>query len=175
VHEATPYLHWFWIQPIQGVGMGLTMAPMTAAVMSSVPPARSGMASATTNAGREVGGTFGIALLGAILTARLKSVMGGLLAARGIPAPIRDRIEFAMSHGQQAAAGALPPGIDQSVLKTSFDHAFVDGMHLAMMVAAGALLFGSLVAYLFVKPHVGERKDAAAQGGGVAVPEAVTA
>jgi hypothetical protein len=49
--------------------MGLTMAPMTAAVMGSVPPVRSGMAGATTNASREVGGTFGIALLEAILTA----------------------------------------------------------------------------------------------------------
>ena len=176
VNEFTPYLHWFWIQPIQGVGMGLTMAPMTAAVMSSVPPARSGMASATTNASREVGGTFGIALLGAILTARLNSVMGGLLAAQGIPAAVRSRIEFAMSHGgANAASTALPSGIDRSALDAAFKHAFVDGMHVAMMVAAAALLFGSLVAFFLVKPQAGERHAVPGQGGEVAVPESVTA
>ena len=174
VHEGTPYLHWFWIQPIQGIGMGLTMAPMTAAVMSSVPPARSGMASATTNTSREVGGTFGIALLGAILTARFNSVMGGLLAAQGIPAVARSRIEFALSHGGAASAsGSLPRGIDRAALRSAFGHAFVDGMHLAMMVAAAALLAGAVVAFLFVEPRVGERHE---PGGQVPpVPEPVPA
>jgi EmrB/QacA subfamily drug resistance transporter len=172
VNAGTPYLHWFWIQPIQGVGMGLTMAPMTAAVMSSVPPARSGMASATTNASREVGGTFGIALLGAILTARFNSVMGGLLAAHGIPAAVRDRVEFALSHGQ-AGRGALPPGLNLAALHADFGRAFVDGMHLAMIVAAAALFAGSLVAYFFVTPHVGERHEAPAQA--EPAPEALSA
>jgi EmrB/QacA subfamily drug resistance transporter len=174
VNEFTPYLHWFWIQPIQGVGMGLTMAPMTAAVMGSVPPARSGMASATTNASREVGGTFGIALLGAILTARLNSVMTGALTALGIPSAVQSKIEFAMSHGGAGGAAKLPQGIDRAAISAAFKHAFVDGMHVAMVVAAAALLFGSLVAYLFVKPTPGHR-DTAVQDGGVAVPESVTA
>ena len=172
VNEGTPYLHWFWIQPIQGVGMGLTMAPMTAAVMSSVPPARSGMASATTNASREVGGYVRIALLGAILTARFNSVMGGLLAARGIPAAARDSIEFALGHGQ-AGRGTLPPGVSLTALKADFGRAFVDGMHLAMIVAAVALLAGSLVAYFFVTPHVGERHEVPAET--ERAPEALSA
>jgi EmrB/QacA subfamily drug resistance transporter len=174
VNESTPYLHWFWIQPIQGVGMGLTMAPMTAAVMSSVPPARSGMASATTNASREVGGTFGIALLGAILTARLTSVMTGALTALGIPSAVQSKIEFAMSHGGAGgAAKSLPPGIDPAALKAAFDHAFVDGMHVAMMVAAAALLGGALVAFSFIKPHAGERPETPSSG--APVPEAISA
>jgi hypothetical protein len=48
-------------------------------------------------------------------------------------------------------------------------------MHVAMLVAAGALLFGSAVAFFFVKPPTGYRDGAAAQESGVAVPEAVTA
>jgi EmrB/QacA subfamily drug resistance transporter len=175
VNEFTPYLHWFWIQPIQGVGMGLTMAPMTAAVMSSVPPARSGMASATTNASREVGGTFGIALLGAILTARLNSVMTGALTALGIPTAVQSKIEFAMSHGGAGGASkSLPQGIDAAAVSAAFKHAFVDGMHVAMLVAAAALLFGSLVAFLFVEPHAGERPETPSHGD-VQVPEPVSA
>ncbi|HEY1330828.1 MAG TPA: MFS transporter [Actinomycetota bacterium] len=152
VHAGTPYSSWWWIQVIQGVGMGLTMAPMTAAVMGAVPPARAGMASATTNTSREVGGTFGIALLGAILTSRFKSVLASALAAQGVPAALRERIAFAVSHGQTGGAGALPAGVDAGALKSVFANAFVDGMHLAMVVAAAALLFGSLVAFTFVRP-----------------------
>ena len=40
----------WWNLAMLGVGMGLVMTPMTAAVMSAVPRARAGMASATTNA-----------------------------------------------------------------------------------------------------------------------------
>ena len=54
-----------------GIGLGLVMSPMTTAVMSTVPQARAGMASATLNTTRQVGGVFGIAVLGAIVTDQL--------------------------------------------------------------------------------------------------------
>jgi len=154
VQEGTPYLHWFWIQPIQGIGMGLTMPPMTAAAMGSVPPARSGMASATTNTSREVGGCFGIALLGAILTTRMHSVLSSLLVAQGVPPAIREKLSYAVSHGQTGGAGALPPGVDVQAIHHVFGQAYVSGMHAAMLVSAAALLFGSLIAWLLVKPTV---------------------
>ena len=154
VQEGTPYLHWFWIQPIQGIGMGLTMPPMTAAAMASVPPARSGMASATTNTSREVGGCFGIALLGAILTTRMHSVLSSLLVAQGVPSAVREKLSYAVSHGQTGGAGSLPPGVHVQAIHDVFGQAYVSGMHAAMLVSAAALLFGSLVAWLLVKPTV---------------------
>jgi EmrB/QacA subfamily drug resistance transporter len=167
VDAGTPYLHWFWIQPIQGVGMGLTMTPMTAAAMGSVPPARSGMASATTNTSREVGGCFGIALLGAILTTRMRSVLSSLLTAQGVPSALRERLAFAVSHGQTGGAGALPSGVNAQAIHQVFGQAYVSGMHVAMLVAACALLFGSVLAYVLVRPNepargrVGETMPAA--------------
>lgn len=49
-----------------GIGMGLTYAPLAASVMSSVPANRQGQASGSSNAIRELGGVFGIAILGAV-------------------------------------------------------------------------------------------------------------
>src|SRR5205814_6465157 len=92
VTAASTYADFWFALPIMGIGMGLTMTPMTAAVMSSVPRQRSGMASATTNTSREVGGVFGIALLGAILTAKMKSALAVSLAALDLPANVRDQI-----------------------------------------------------------------------------------
>lgn len=51
---------------IGGVGMGLSFAPLSSAVMNAVSGARQGQASGLYNAMRELGGVFGIAILGAV-------------------------------------------------------------------------------------------------------------
>ncbi len=50
-----------------GFGMAITMTPMTAAALSSVPPDKAGVGSGMLNTFRQVGGSIGIALMGAIL------------------------------------------------------------------------------------------------------------
>jgi DHA2 family methylenomycin A resistance protein-like MFS transporter len=54
---------------IIGVGYGITSTPMAAAVLDAVPPGRAGMASSTVNTARQIGGVFGIAILGSLLPA----------------------------------------------------------------------------------------------------------
>jgi EmrB/QacA subfamily drug resistance transporter len=50
-----------------GIGMALTMSPMTSAAMGSVPVDKAGVGSGVLNSFRQVGGSLGIALMGAIL------------------------------------------------------------------------------------------------------------
>jgi EmrB/QacA subfamily drug resistance transporter len=50
-----------------GVGMALAMAPTTAAAMGSVPVDKAGVGSAVLNSARQVGGSLGIAVMGAIV------------------------------------------------------------------------------------------------------------
>src|SRR5579884_3736428 len=52
-----------------GVGMSAAMAPTTAAAMHSVRPDKAGVGSAVLNSMRQVGGSMGIALMGAIVAA----------------------------------------------------------------------------------------------------------
>jgi predicted MFS family arabinose efflux permease len=54
---------------IGGVGMGLTMTPVTAAAMSAVAVDKAGIGSAVLNSSRQVGGSLGIAVMGAIVAA----------------------------------------------------------------------------------------------------------
>src|SRR5204862_418928 len=61
---------WWDILPglvVGGVGMAITMAPTTAAAMSSVPVDKAGVGSAVINSMRQVGGSLGIALMGALV------------------------------------------------------------------------------------------------------------
>jgi EmrB/QacA subfamily drug resistance transporter len=52
---------------IGGVGMGATMTPVTAAAMSAVAVDKAGVGSAVLNSARQVGGSLGIAVMGAIV------------------------------------------------------------------------------------------------------------
>jgi EmrB/QacA subfamily drug resistance transporter len=54
---------------IGGIGMGLTMTPSAAAATRSVPVDKAGVGSAVLNSARQVGGTMGIAVMGAIIAA----------------------------------------------------------------------------------------------------------
>jgi hypothetical protein len=53
--------------------MGVAMAPVTAAAMSSVRPDKAGVGSAVLNSMRQVGGSLGIAIMGAIVAAGVSS------------------------------------------------------------------------------------------------------
>jgi predicted MFS family arabinose efflux permease len=103
-----------------GVGMALTFAPSASAILGSVAPERAGTASGTSNAVREIGGVFGVAVLASVfagaggyatpqafvdgfvpaLTVGSVVVLGGaVLAAVGLPA---------RSHAARAAVDAVP-------------------------------------------------------------------
>ncbi|MER8182251.1 MFS transporter [Kitasatospora sp. NPDC094015] len=69
--EGARYPQYFWVLLVMGFGMGLTFAPVSITVMRQVEPARAGMASATVNTLRELGGVIGVVVLGAILATRL--------------------------------------------------------------------------------------------------------
>jgi MFS family permease len=50
-----------------GVGMAMTMSPMTSVAMGSVPVDKAGVGSGVLNSFRQVGGALGIAIIGAIV------------------------------------------------------------------------------------------------------------
>jgi EmrB/QacA subfamily drug resistance transporter len=152
-------------------GMAMTMAPMTAAVMGSVEPRHAGVASASTNTSREIGGVFGIALLGAIVTSAFKRGFLARLVGSGFPPTVAHQI--AANAGSQAAAGRVtvatvlqhsPPGTTsaqaQSVV-ASIHQSFVHAMHVGMLVAVAFMLLASVVSAVFVRSHVAEGEEAA--------------
>ena len=74
----------WWDFALLGAGIGLAGTPMSTIAMSSVEAARAGMASAVLNALRQIGQVFGVAVLGALVYARLPSgATGAPLGATG--------------------------------------------------------------------------------------------
>jgi EmrB/QacA subfamily drug resistance transporter len=171
------YWQLWWNLLLLGVGMGLVITPMTAAVMSAVPRSRAGMASATTNSSREIGGVFGVALLGAVVARLFADDLRDGLRGFAIPAAAKSRIIELASHGRQveaqrvlgelggsAAAGHAGNGtpLDPATLHAAIGSAYVAGMLPAIFVAAVVLLIGAVLTYVFVRPGVPEAEPAAA-------------
>ena len=75
-----------------GVGIAMTMSPMTAAAMGSVPVDKAGVGSGVLNSFRQLGGSLGIALMGAILasyvTAPPRSPLGAQQFVDGLHAAL---------------------------------------------------------------------------------------
>ncbi|MSR22224.1 MAG: MFS transporter [Gemmatimonadetes bacterium] len=65
---------------VSGAGMAMTMTPATAAAMSSVRSDKAGVGSAVRNSARQVGGSIGIAVMGAVVAARTSTSL-----AAGLP------------------------------------------------------------------------------------------
>jgi EmrB/QacA subfamily drug resistance transporter len=62
---------------VGGLGMALAMTPTTAAAMGSVPVDKAGVGSAVLNSSRQVGGSLGIAVMGAIVASQVSDTAIG--------------------------------------------------------------------------------------------------
>jgi EmrB/QacA subfamily drug resistance transporter len=73
LHVATPYDRIWPFQMLLGLGLGLAMPAVTATAMAAVERHQAGIASGVINAGRQVGGALGIAVLGTVAAALTRS------------------------------------------------------------------------------------------------------
>jgi EmrB/QacA subfamily drug resistance transporter len=75
---------WTLLPPmlVGGFGMAMTMSPMTSAAMGAVPVDKAGVGSGVLNSFRQVGGSLGIAVMGAIVGSYLHPADRGLAAAQ---------------------------------------------------------------------------------------------
>lgn len=145
VGAETPYLLVAGALATMGIGMASTMTPMTAAVMSAVGVERAGLGSAMTNTSREVGGVFGVALLGALLTTRLRHSLEDRLLELGLPGGVRERIVEAAGHGRLSGDAVPTPAV-----RDAFVESFMDGFSLALVVGGVVLVVMAAVANRFI-------------------------
>ena len=136
---------------IAGIGMGLVMTPMSTAVMASVPQTETGVASGTANMSRQIGGTFGIATLGAAFSVLLQSKLSDLLASSHSDLPPDEVLGGHGSNPDQAVAKIkqLPPNEADPILDAARD-AFVYALANTFRIAAVVCAAGAVVAAVMI-------------------------
>jgi EmrB/QacA subfamily drug resistance transporter len=133
-------------------GIALTMSPMTAAIMSAVPPRRAGAGSAMNDATRELGAALGVAVLGSVAASRYSSGIKGAIAHLS-PA---DQASASASLGNALQTAARLPHDVGARLVADADHAFVSGIHFAALAGAVLAASAALMVLRFLPRHIAQ-------------------
>jgi MFS family permease len=148
-----------WPLAIAGVGFGIALVTMTASVLAIVPAEQSGMAASTVNTSRELGGVFGVAVLGAVVNAQLTSGLNEKLVRLHIPLLYRNVvIEFVTTGGNITDAENSPgvKGHEKLIAKVlvAAEDSAGHGVHLALQIAAGIVLAAGVIAAFAARHRV---------------------
>ena len=135
------------------LGMGMTFVSLTSAAVAGVPHEDAGIASALLNAGQQMGGALGLAILTAVSLSRSSSLLDGFNAKTA-------QVQHAFEAGQ------VTPSI--RALRETVSTALVSGWTTGFLVAAGFLASAAVVANLLIRitPEAAEKAlhDPAAVG-----------
>jgi EmrB/QacA subfamily drug resistance transporter len=143
-----------WVLPIAGIGIGIILVPVTSVPLTVVPPERSGMAASATNTSREMGAVFGVAILGAVVNAKLTGGLAVRLKQIGVPPSFQNLVLHAVQTG--GASGGAASSAEHSknaavakiatkVIQAAYN-AFGSGLHLALIISGCLILVGAVVA-----------------------------
>ncbi|MEX2275475.1 MAG: MFS transporter [Actinomycetota bacterium] len=120
---------------IFGIGLTTMVAPLTTALMTSVPPSKSGVASAINNAISRVGSP----LVNALIFVAVASAFYSTIAQR-VP-----DIDTSSQRFRSEVAPLNRPRDATPQIRSAARVASTDAFHLAMLVAAGLLVLGSAI------------------------------
>jgi hypothetical protein len=149
-----------------GIGMALVMSPMSTAAMNAVADAKAGIASGILSMNRMIGGTLGVAVIGAVFQATARSDLNSSLAGSGLTAGQRSDI----AQGLGGGVSTVPNGVshDQAAqIASASRDAFINAFASSMKVATGVALAGVIVALTLIRSRRKSTGDAEAPAGGV--------
>jgi EmrB/QacA subfamily drug resistance transporter len=148
---------------VLGAGVGIAMSPSTAAITSSLPEEKQGVASALNDTVREMGGAVGIALIGSVLNSAYRSNIEPTAAS--LPPEVAEPVTSGIGG---ALAVARQMGAEGQALVHASRQAFVDGMapalYLGAALALAAAVFTAIrgpktTAEAEPRLHVGDRSE----------------
>lgn len=143
-------------QVIFGVGISLVVAPLTTALMSSIPVRNAGLGSAINNAVSRVGSPLVSAVLFIVITATFYPTLASLAPGTAVDDP---------TLRAQVQPLTRPPGDTEPALVDAARQASTDAFHLAMLVSAGLLLAGATINAVGIRNPPREVVEARAEAG----------
>jgi len=140
---------------VVGAGMGLTLATVATGALSELSPERSGVGSAVLQALQKTGGPFGAAILGSVLSTNYQAQLNLAQLPPAAAGVVKESLFGGLAVAQQLGSAQLLATVRA---------AFVHGMDVSLMVAAGIAAGGIVLTLLFLPAR------AAAKAGGATPP-----
>jgi MFS family permease len=135
---------------VLGLGMTVTVAPLTTVVMNSVGEDFVGTASGINNAMARVAGVLAIAVLGIVMVQAFSFRLDRCLADLALPSYIRQELQ---SNEIRLAGLQVPAGLDPSAnaaIQGYVKESFVYGFRIIMFICSGLSLSSAAVGWLMI-------------------------
>lgn len=156
------------------LGLAMTVAPLTAAVLADADESNAGIASGVNNAVARVAGLLGIAALGAVVAAAFTTTIDDQLAGVRLTPAAQAAVDRAK---QQTLAQAHTPGLpprEAREVASAVEDASVSAFHTAMAISAALVALGGIVGLAgIVNPRREVEAEGCAGGQIAGVPEDV--
>jgi EmrB/QacA subfamily drug resistance transporter len=128
------------------VGLGLVAAPSTDAILAVLPPAKAGVGSAVNDVTRELGGAFGVAVVGAVFSSVYGPRLVERLSGLGLPGPALAAARTSTAAALGVAAQAPPEA--RAAIGGAARLSFIDGFSRGSLVCSGVVVAGAVFAFL---------------------------
>jgi EmrB/QacA subfamily drug resistance transporter len=138
---------------VLGLGMAVTVAPLTTSVINAVPERQAGVASGINNAVASLASLLAVAILGAVALDAHNRALDRQLASRALSAEVRQAVSQA--RGKFAAEVTLQ-GPERQSAETIVRQSLGDSIRIALWIAAVLALFAALTAAFTIPPHKAE-------------------
>ena len=140
-----------------GTGIGLSTAPVVTASLDAVARTRSGLAAASVNVARELGGVVAVAGLGALVVARLGSDLSARLLDLGVPGARTAVLVDALLRGASSTevvrlADGQVPLAALLALRGAAEASYVTSVRVALGGAAVVLLVAAVLCARLLRP-----------------------
>ncbi len=135
---------------VLGLGMAVSVAPLTTAVMNAVPENRVGIASGINNAVSRAAGLLAIAVLGIVMLDAFNRSLDRSLSSVTLPAALRQSVE---DQQIKLAAIELPKDVapaQREVVRQAIDKSFVAGFRRVMLIGSALALASGIASLTFI-------------------------
>ncbi len=136
---------------VLGLGMAISVAPLTTTVMNSVTENRAGIASGVNNAVSRTAGLLAVAVFGLIMFHAFNSCLDQRLDQIAAPTEIRQALN---TERIKLAAAEIPRSVNEetrTALRQAINECFVSGFRRVMLVGASLALAGAAIAWLMIR------------------------
>jgi MFS family permease len=131
---------------VMGLGMAISVAPLTTTVMNAVPETESGVASGINNAVSRLAALLAVAVFGAVLVAVFNHSLDRLLDPLRLTPDVRAQIDAARP--LLAATHNSDPAVQGAITES-----FVSGYHTVIWIATGLAALSAIAAWVIVEPR----------------------
>src|SRR5262249_2837113 len=135
---------------VLGLGMAISVAPLTTVVMTSIAEGRAGTASGINNAVARVAGVLAIAVFGIVMVTAFANALRQSLSELKLSGDIVRQLE---SNVGRLGSLEAPSGVDPETaarVRSAIADAFVSGFRLIMLLCAVLGVAGAVVAWRWI-------------------------